>query len=673
MDQLVEQMLAEGADAVCYKPFDVPQLLDDAGATGRGARAEAGRRRRGERHGVRSPLDILVIEDDADTRDNLRDILELDDHRVATAGTAAEALRPRRLGAVRGDHPRPPAPRRDGRAAPAPPQGRGPRRRRDRRHRLRRPPGGDRGPAPGSDRLHPQAAQRRRPPHQPGADRRAAAARPGQGAERGRLPPPGRGRRVHDRHPPARPLDRLLQPVRRAAHRLRRRRGPGPRLPRRCSCPKPTGAASPTEFAAGHRRRARPAASRTRSSAATARAAGWSGTPATCPTTRAGPAILEVGQDITSQAGPGAGAPGRAAGRHRPDGRRPGPREPQRPAAQPGLPGDARPGRPGPARGARPDRPAPEGPGPPPHLYEDVRSYAAPIKLEQHALRPRARSGARPGPTSSPARQGKQAVLREAIDGVDLRCVGRPVPARSRSSATSSITPWPPARRPVVIDGPRRGGRARRPAGDPHRRPRQRPGPRRRSSGTKSSTRSSPPRPRGPAWAWPSPSGSSRPTAARSRSATATGPGPSLPHHPAERTAMTRSLKIAVADDEPDMRDYFQQILPAPGPPGRRRRPGRPRAGRAVPRPQARPGHHRHQDARHGRHRRRRADLPQRPDPGHPRLGLSRPRVHPPGRGRPHPGLPGQADQAGRPRAGDRASPCAGSSSSRPCARRPPT
>jgi PAS domain S-box-containing protein len=39
-----------------------------------------------------SPLDILVIEDDADTRDNLRDILELDDHRVAAAGSAAEAM-----------------------------------------------------------------------------------------------------------------------------------------------------------------------------------------------------------------------------------------------------------------------------------------------------------------------------------------------------------------------------------------------------------------------------------------------------------------------------------------------------------------------------------------------------------------------------------------------------
>jgi two-component system, LuxR family, sensor kinase FixL len=37
-------------------------------------------------------IDILVIEDDADTRANLRDILELDDHRVVTAGRASEAL-----------------------------------------------------------------------------------------------------------------------------------------------------------------------------------------------------------------------------------------------------------------------------------------------------------------------------------------------------------------------------------------------------------------------------------------------------------------------------------------------------------------------------------------------------------------------------------------------------
>jgi PAS domain S-box-containing protein len=38
------------------------------------------------------PLDILVIEDEVDSRDNLRDILELDDHRLVTAGCAAEAM-----------------------------------------------------------------------------------------------------------------------------------------------------------------------------------------------------------------------------------------------------------------------------------------------------------------------------------------------------------------------------------------------------------------------------------------------------------------------------------------------------------------------------------------------------------------------------------------------------
>jgi two-component system, LuxR family, sensor kinase FixL len=42
--------------------------------------------------GTAPPLDVLVIEDDADARNNLRDILELDDHHVTTAGTAAEAL-----------------------------------------------------------------------------------------------------------------------------------------------------------------------------------------------------------------------------------------------------------------------------------------------------------------------------------------------------------------------------------------------------------------------------------------------------------------------------------------------------------------------------------------------------------------------------------------------------
>jgi hypothetical protein len=41
---------------------------------------------------VPMPLKVLVIDDDADTRLNLCDILELDQHQVETAGTAAEAL-----------------------------------------------------------------------------------------------------------------------------------------------------------------------------------------------------------------------------------------------------------------------------------------------------------------------------------------------------------------------------------------------------------------------------------------------------------------------------------------------------------------------------------------------------------------------------------------------------
>src|SRR5438105_861948 len=39
-----------------------------------------------------SPLHVLVVDDDADTRSNLADILELDGYQVETAGGAAEAL-----------------------------------------------------------------------------------------------------------------------------------------------------------------------------------------------------------------------------------------------------------------------------------------------------------------------------------------------------------------------------------------------------------------------------------------------------------------------------------------------------------------------------------------------------------------------------------------------------
>ncbi len=92
MDQLIGRMVAEGAHGVCYKPFDVPELLEKAEATGRGARG-GGRRRPALSRWKPSPaIDILVIEDDEDARDNLRDILELDDHRVTVAGNAAEAM-----------------------------------------------------------------------------------------------------------------------------------------------------------------------------------------------------------------------------------------------------------------------------------------------------------------------------------------------------------------------------------------------------------------------------------------------------------------------------------------------------------------------------------------------------------------------------------------------------
>ncbi len=43
-------------------------------------------------------LDVLVVDDDADTRANLCDILELDGHRVETAGSVAEVLARPRLG-----------------------------------------------------------------------------------------------------------------------------------------------------------------------------------------------------------------------------------------------------------------------------------------------------------------------------------------------------------------------------------------------------------------------------------------------------------------------------------------------------------------------------------------------------------------------------------------------
>jgi two-component system response regulator HydG len=42
MDQLIERMIAEGADAVCYKPFDVPELLAQLGRLAGARDEEAG-------------------------------------------------------------------------------------------------------------------------------------------------------------------------------------------------------------------------------------------------------------------------------------------------------------------------------------------------------------------------------------------------------------------------------------------------------------------------------------------------------------------------------------------------------------------------------------------------------------------------------------------------------
>ena len=66
MDQLVKQVIDEGADAVCYKPFDVPSLL----STLQNLRCSASRQpcgKPGSADALPSPL-VLVVEDDADTR-----------------------------------------------------------------------------------------------------------------------------------------------------------------------------------------------------------------------------------------------------------------------------------------------------------------------------------------------------------------------------------------------------------------------------------------------------------------------------------------------------------------------------------------------------------------------------------------------------------------------------
>ena len=76
-------------------------------------------------------------------------------------------------------------------------------------------------------------------------------------------------------------------------------------------------------------------------------------------------------------------------------------------------------------------------------LYEDVRGYAAPIRLDRGRVRPaRLLAGGLGDPGAGP--RGPRRRLREATaTGADLRCVADRS-AWSRSSATSWRTPWPP-------------------------------------------------------------------------------------------------------------------------------------------------------------------------------------------------------------------------------------
>ena len=87
-----------------------------------------------------------------------------------------------------GDHSRPPAARRDRRAALAQAQGRWPRGRRHHRDRSTPTSKARSPPSAGGDRLHPQADQPRRLRASLGAIAERQRARAGQGAKRGRIP-----------------------------------------------------------------------------------------------------------------------------------------------------------------------------------------------------------------------------------------------------------------------------------------------------------------------------------------------------------------------------------------------------------------------------------------------------------------------------------------------------
>ncbi len=201
---------------------------------------------------------------------------------------------PRRPRPLLGDRPRPPPARRGVRRAAADPPRRGTGGGGHRRDGLLRPPGRRRRAAAGGVGLHRQAARRRRAARADRPDRRAAAGgrgaacgRAGSARERGAVPAARRGRRVPDRDPPPRSHGRLLQPIRRAPDRLHSSGGPRPRLPRDPPAGVVIAAPSPRSWH-GHSRDGPRRATRTRSSAGTARSGGSPGTHGRWPTSRAG-------------------------------------------------------------------------------------------------------------------------------------------------------------------------------------------------------------------------------------------------------------------------------------------------------------------------------------------------------------------------------------------------
>ena len=108
MDQLIQQVVDEGADAVCYKPFDVAASVEHPAAAWPSDSNPDARFRCASRQSLTqvslmaavSPLHVLVVDDDADTRANLCDVLELDDYQSKRPARQREALDRAKLGSI---------------------------------------------------------------------------------------------------------------------------------------------------------------------------------------------------------------------------------------------------------------------------------------------------------------------------------------------------------------------------------------------------------------------------------------------------------------------------------------------------------------------------------------------------------------------------------------------